>query len=69
MNVTVHPQFHGSWGLYEFIKKKFTTVRCGGCSTGKSSVWATGLIADGKFGYFTVGLDLLLISFICVKRK
>ena len=26
MTVTVHPQFHGSWGLYDFLKKLFTTL-------------------------------------------
>ena len=39
-------------------------VRCvGRCGIGKSSLWGTGLIADGKFVYFTVCLDLLLIPF------
>jgi len=137
MTVTVRPQFHGSRGLYDFLKnlsfwRRFhplslepkssarsldifrsrtrsfnspwlnrwgsqedvlvskvassysssgtsvaascsdssSIVRCvGGCGIHKSSLWGTGLIADGKFGYFTVCLDLLLIPFICVIQK
>ena len=26
ITVTIHPQFHGSWGLYDFLKKIFTTL-------------------------------------------
>ena len=37
--------------------------------TGNSSLCGTGLIADGKSGYFTVCLDLEVISLISVKQK
>ena len=47
-----------------------STVRCvAGCGIGKSSLWGTDVKADGKFGYFTVCLDLLLNPLTCVIQK
>jgi len=40
-----------------------------GFGTGNSSLCGTGLIADGKSGYFTVCLDLELIPVMFVKQK
>jgi hypothetical protein len=40
----------------------------GGYGTGSSSLYGTGLIADGKCGYFTVCLDLEVIPVMFVKQ-
>jgi hypothetical protein len=40
-----------------------------GLGTGNSLWFWTGLIADGKSGYFTVFLDLEVITVMFVKQK
>ena len=41
----------------------------GGFGTGNSALWGTGLIADGKLGYWTVCLDFSVVPVIVVRQK
>ena len=57
------------WSSSESVMSLLEVRLYGGFGTGNSSLCGTGLIADGKSGYFTVCLDLEVISLMSVEQK
>ena len=57
------------WFWSESELSSLTVRFSGGFRTGYSSLCCTGLIADGKSGYFTVSLDLEVIPIMFVKQR
>jgi hypothetical protein len=46
-----------------------SVVFVGGFGTGNSALWGTGLISDGKLGYWTVCLDFAVTPVILIRQK
>jgi len=61
-----------SWCQWSSSESDMSSIKVrflGGFGTGYSSLCGTGLIADGKSGYFTVCLDLEVMPLMLVKQK